>query len=32
VSYVGSRGAAEDIAAFVADRGYVLGRDFLPAA
>ncbi|QLA16991.1 glycosyltransferase [Desulfolutivibrio sulfoxidireducens] len=32
VSYVASRGAAEDIATFVANRGYVLGRDFLPAA
>ncbi len=32
VSYVGSRGAAEDIEAFVTARGYILGRDFLPAA
>ncbi len=32
VSYVANRGAAEDIAAFVEPRGYVLGRDFLPAA
>jgi len=32
VSYVASRGAAEDIAAFVAARGYVPGKDFLAAA
>lgn len=32
VSYVASRGAAEDIAAFVTARGYVPGRDYLAAA
>lgn len=30
--YVGSRGAREEIAEFLAERGYVLGRDYLPAA
>jgi glycosyltransferase involved in cell wall biosynthesis len=32
VSYVASRGAAEDIAAFVAARGYAPGRDYIAAA
>jgi len=32
VSYVASRGAAQEIAAFVAARGYAPGRDYLPAA
>ncbi|WP_054652257.1 hypothetical protein, partial [Salidesulfovibrio brasiliensis] len=32
LSYVGSRGAREDIAAFLEARGYILGRHWLPAA
>ncbi len=32
VPYVASRGATEDIAAFLTRRGFVLGRSFLPAA
>ncbi|NDV19519.1 glycosyltransferase [Pseudodesulfovibrio sp. JC047] len=32
LSYVGSRGAREDIADFLQGRGYVLGRDFIPVA
>lgn len=30
--YVGSRGAREEIAEFLHGRGFVLGRDFIPAA
>jgi len=30
--YVASRGAREEIAEFLKERGYVLGRDYLPAA
>ncbi len=30
--YVGSRGAREEIAEFLASRGYILGRDYIPAA
>ena len=32
IPYVASRGAREEIAEFLAGRGYVLGRDYLPAA
>ncbi|MDQ7833477.1 MAG: glycosyltransferase [Desulfovibrionaceae bacterium] len=32
VSYVANRGAAQEIAAFVATRGYVPGRDYIAAA
>lgn len=30
--YVGSRGAREEIRTFLEERGYVLGRDYIPAA
>lgn len=32
IPYVASRGAREEIAEFLEERGYVLGRDFIPAA
>ncbi len=32
LAYVGSRGARDQIAAFLNDRGFVIGRDYLPAA
>jgi len=32
IPYVASRGAREEIADFLKDRGYVLGRDYIPAA
>lgn len=32
IPYVASRGAREEIAEFLASRGYVLGRDYIPAA
>lgn len=32
IPYVGSRGAREEIAEFLAGRGYELGRDYIPAA
>ncbi len=32
IPYVASRGAREDIAAFLRGRGYALGRDYIPAA
>ncbi|BCS87919.1 glycosyltransferase family 2 protein [Pseudodesulfovibrio sediminis] len=32
IPYVASRGAREEIALFLAERGYVLGRDYIPAA
>jgi len=32
IPYVASRGAREDIAEFLSDRGYVTGRDCIPAA
>jgi glycosyltransferase involved in cell wall biosynthesis len=32
IPYVASRGAREDIAGFLEGRGYVLGRDYIPAA
>lgn len=32
IPYVASRGAREDIAAFLAGRGYVLGKNYIPAA
>jgi len=32
LSYVASRGAREEIAAFLEERGHVLGRDFIPVA
>lgn len=32
LAYVGSRGAREQITAYLNDRGFVIGRDYLPAA
>lgn len=32
IPYVASRGAREEIAEFLAERGYVLGKDYIPAA
>ena len=32
IPYVASRGAREEIAEFLENRGYVLGRDYIPAA